>query len=168
MQISELFKKGISFDDFIKTEDESYKEKILDVLASIEFDQEYIERIESIDQDINILISGELWCADCLINIPVIEKMKSYNDKIHLSIVTKEDIIESGIKPDTHIKLPTFIVYDAEFKELGIFIEHPRKIKEIIEGGNESNFLVQIRKYRKGGYASETLKDVLYMIDRRN
>ena len=42
------------------------------------------------------------------------------------------------------------------------------EIKEIIEGGNESNFLVQIRKYRKGGYASETLKDVLYMIDRRN
>lgn len=168
MQISELFKKGISFDEFIKTEDESYKEKILEVLESIEFDQEYIERIEAIDRDINILISGELWCADCLINIPVIEKMKRYNDKIHLSIVTKEEIIESNIKEGTHIKLPTFIVYDSEFNELGMFIEHPRKIKEIIEDGNESNFLVQIRKYRKGDYTGETLKDILYMIDRRN
>lgn len=168
MQISELFKEGISFDEFIKTEDESYKEKTLAVLDSIEFDQEYIERIENIDRDINILISGELWCADCLINIPVIEKMKRYNDRIHLSIVTKEAIIESKIKGDTHIKLPSFIVYDENFNELGIFIEHPKKIKEIIEGGNESNFLVQIRKYRKGEYTGETLKDILDIIDRRN
>lgn len=168
MQLSNLFESGMSFDEFIKTDEESYREKSLEVLDSISFEEEFIEKIKSIDEEINILICGEIWCADCMINIPVIEKMRTYNDNINISIVSKDQIRESDIKIESHIKLPTFIVYDKDFTELGFFTEHPRKIKDIIESGNESNFLVTIRKYRKGEYAGETLKDILNIINRRS
>lgn len=168
MQISNLFENGMSFDQFIKTDEESYREKSLEVLESINFEEESIEKIKSIDEKINILICGEIWCADCMINIPVIEKMRTYNENINISIVSKDQIRESDIKIESHIKLPTFIVYDKDFNELGFFTEHPRKIKEIIESGNESNFLVTIRKYRKGEYTGETLKDILNIINRRS
>lgn len=168
MQISNLFENGMSFDEFIKTDEESYREKSLEVLESINFEEESIEKIKSIDEKINILICGEIWCADCMINIPVIEKMRTYNENINISIVSKDQIRESDIKIESHIKLPTFIVYDEDFNELGFFTEHPRKIKEIIESGNESNFLVTIRKYRKGEYTGETLKDILNIINRRS
>ena len=168
MPISNLFENGMSFDQFIKTDDEAYREKSLEVLESIEFEEKYIDKIKSIDETINILVCGEIWCADCMINIPVIEKMRKYNENIKLSIVSKEQIKESDVKLESHIKLPTFIVYDKDFNELGLFTEHPKKIKEIIESGNESNFLVNIRKYRKGEYTGETLKDMLSIINRRH
>lgn len=166
MQISDLFESGMSFDQFISTDEESYREKSLKTLESIDFEKEYIEKIKSIDKNINILVCGEIWCADCMLNIPVVEKMRKYNDKIKVSIVNKDMILESNLNLEKQMKLPTFIIYDEEFNELGIFTEYPKKIKEIIEDGNESNFLVNIRKYRKGGYAQETLKDILEIIDR--
>ena len=120
MQISNLFENGMSFDEFIKTDEESYREKSLEVLESINFEEESIEKIKSIDEKINILICGEIWCADCMINIPVIEKMRTYNENINISIVSKDQIRESDIKIESHIKLPTFIVYDEDFNELAI------------------------------------------------
>lgn len=168
MQMRELFKTGMSFNEFIETDEESYREKSLEMLENINFKEDYIDQIKKINKDINILICGEIWCADCMINIPVIEKMRKYNNKINISIVDKEMLLVSNFKAEMQIKLPTFIIYDDKFNELGVFTEHPRKIKEIIEDGNESIFLVSIRKYRKGGYTEETLKDVLDIINRRD
>lgn len=169
MQISKQFDNGMSFDEFIKTEDdESYRESGLEIFESISFDEEYIKEIKSIKEQINILVYAEVWCGDCMINIPVIEKMRSYNDNIKISIFNKDRKIKSGIKLEEHVKLPTFIVYDKNFNELGTFKEFPKKLKKIIESGNESNFLVNIRKYRKGNYAEETLKDILNIISRRS
>ncbi len=168
MQMSELFENGMSFDEFLKTEDdESYREKGLEILQSIDFDEEYIKEIESINEETNILIYGEIWCADCMINIPVAEKMGQYNKSIRVSIVNKERKIENNMKLEEHIRLPTFIVYDKDFNELGTFTEFPKKLKEIMESGNESNSLVNIRKYRKGEFTQETLKDILDIINRR-
>ena len=168
MQLGKLFDQGMSFDEFIKTEDdESYRKKGLEILESIDFAEEYIDKIKNIDEEINILIYGEIWCADCMINIPVIEKMREYNDNIRLSIFNKEKKIESGMKLEERVKLPTFIVYDKDFNELGDFKEFPRKLKRVIDNGNESNTLVNIRKYRKGDYVEETLSDILDIINRR-
>lgn len=168
MQISKLFKKGMSFDEFLKTEDdESYREKGLEMLESIKFDKEYIKEVENINKQINILIYGEIWCADCMINIPVVERMRQLNSNIKISIVNKETKIENNIKLEEHIRLPTFTIYDKDFNELGTFKEFPSKLKEIMDSGNESNSLVNIRKYRKGEYTEETLKDILHIINRR-
>lgn len=168
MQMSKLFENGMSFDEFLQTEDdESYREKGLEILESIDFDEQYIKEIENISEEVNILIYGEIWCADCMINIPVAEKMRQLNNNIKVSIVNKEIKIENNVKLEEHIRLPTFIVYDKDFNELGTFKEYPRKLKEIMESGNESNSLVNIRKYRKGAFINETLKDILYLINRR-
>lgn len=169
MQISKQFEKGMSFDDFIKTEDEeSYKEKGLEILDSIDFTEEYIKKIESIDEKINILVYGEVWCVECMISIPAIEKMREYNKNISVSIFNKEVKIESGMELEERVKLPTFIVYDKEFNRLGVLKQFPKKLKEIIDSGNESNILVHIRKYRKGEYVQEVVKDILDIINRRD
>ncbi len=168
MQISSQFLKGMSFDEFMKTEDdESYRQKGLETLESINFSKENIEAIESINEKINILIYGEVWCSECMINIPVIEKMRQYNENISISIFNKEAKLELGIELEERAKLPTFIVYDSEFNKLGVLRQFPNKLKKIIDSGNESNILVHIRKYRKGEYKEETLKDMLDIINRR-
>ena len=170
MKTNDLFNSGVSFTEFVNTDTGSYKEKTLEILDTIEFDEEYIKDIENINTNINILVFGEIWCPDCMINIPVIEKMKQYNGNIDVSIVSKEgneDFLKKYFVKD-HVKIPILIVCDEKFKELGIFTEHPKKIKEIIDQGNESKIIVAMRKYRKGEYAQETLKDILDIIGKKH
>ena len=166
MDIRKLYDTGISFDVFVNRDMDSYREKALEILNKIEFDQEYEEKVKGINKDIYILICAEMWCPDCMINVPVVEKLREYNEKIKISIVGKsgnEELIRNYIKTD-NVKIPTFIIFDENFKELGSFVEHPKKIKDIISRGNQPNIIVAMRKYRKGEYTQETLKDILEVI----
>ncbi len=162
----ELFSSGMSFDEFVNTDTSTYKENTLEVFKSIKFEEEYLEKIKSIDRTINILVCAEMWCPDCMINVPVLAKMKELNSNINIAIVKKEGN-EGFFSKYTHngaVKIPTFVLYDENFKELGSFVEHPQKVGEVMARGNQPNIIVTMRKYRKGEYAQETLKDILEII----
>lgn len=166
MKGRELFSSGMTFDEFVNTDTSTYKENTLQVFNSINFEDEYVEKIKSIDRIINILVCAEMWCPDCMINVPVLEKMRELNSNINISIVKKEGN-ESFFSKYTHnriVKIPTFVLYDESFKELGSFVEHPKKVTEVVSKGNQPNIIVTMRKYRKGEYAQETLKDILELI----
>ena len=168
MDTCDLYEKGVCFEEFVNEDNDIYKEKILEIYNTIEFEKESVDRIKNIDKRINILICAELWCPDCIINVPVIEKMRQYNNNISLSIVQKEgneDFFKKFAVRET-IRVPIFVIYNEDFKELGSFIEYPKEIIEIINNGNESKVIVTKRKYQKGEYANETLKDVLEVICR--
>ncbi len=163
MDIYELFMKGLSFEAFVNTDTGSYKDKTLEIFNQINFDEEYIDKIKNISNKINIIICAEMWCPDCMINVPVVEKMRQYNNNISIAIVGKEGN-EEYFKKYSHgesVKIPTFVFYDEDYNEIGSLVEHPKKIKEIIAKGNQPNIIVAMRKYRKGEYAQETLKDIL-------
>lgn len=166
MGIHELYKDGVTFQNFVNQDTDAYKEKTLQILEKIEFSKEQLNKINSIDKNINILICAEMWCPDCMINVPVIEKMKQLNKNISLSIVGKEGNEEFFKKyaPEENIKIPTFVIYDENFREMGSLVEHPKKIKEILSNSNQPNRIVAMRKYRKGEFAKETLDDILDII----
>ncbi|MTI48417.1 thioredoxin family protein [Sporosalibacterium faouarense] len=166
MDINGLFKTGVSFDEFVNQDTDAYKEKTLQILDKIDFTEEEEEKIKSIDENINVLICAEMWCPDCMINVPVIEKMRLLNDFINISIVEKEGNEEFFKKysPEENVKIPTFVFYDSEFNEIGSIVEHPRQVKQILSENNQPKRIVAMRKYRKGEYASYTLNDVLEII----
>lgn len=161
-----LFKMGISFYDFVNKDDDSYKEKTLEVYNNINFSEELLGRVKSIDKKINILICAETWCPDCMINVPVVEKMRDLNKHIHISIVGKEENVDFFKKYSLNeiIKIPTFLFFDEKFNLLGSFIERPQYVKEVANSGNQPAVIVTMRKYRKGEYTEETLKDILKII----
>ncbi|WP_425449355.1 thioredoxin family protein [Dethiothermospora halolimnae] len=166
MEICDLYKSGVTFDEFVNMDTDTYKEKTLEIFNSIEFDDELTSKIKAIDTKVKILVCGEMWCPDCMINVPVLEKMKGYNDNIDISIVGKEGNEEFFKKytSDENVRIPTFVIYDNDYNELGSFVEHPKKIKEIMETANQPNRIVAMRKYRKGEYAQDTLRDILEII----
>ena len=163
MDIKKMFHSGISFEEFVNMDEDSYKEKTLEVFNSIDFSGEFVERVKSIDKNVKILICAEIWCPDCMINVPVVEKMRNMNNKIEISIVSREGNEEFFKKFNNGEKarIPTFIFYDEEFNLLGTFIERPRIVKEVYRTDNQTTIIVTMRKYRKGEYTEETLKDIL-------
>lgn len=166
MDIYDLFNQGVSFDEFVNKDNDTYREKTLEILNSIKFDDQSVKKVKRINKKINVLICAELWCPDCMINVPVIEKMRKYNSNISISIVGRdghEEFFKKFSKSDS-VRIPTFIFYDEKFNELGSFVEYPKVIRDIVERGNQPNIIVAKRKYRKGEYAQDTLKDILDII----
>ncbi|MTI66537.1 MAG: thioredoxin family protein [Firmicutes bacterium] len=166
MEVIDLYNSGISFDKFVDNDGDTYKDKTLEILNSIEFEDKLIKQIKEIDKKVNVLVCAEIWCPDCMINVPVIQKMKQLNKNIKLSIVEKDGNEAFFIEHSygENVKIPTFIFYNEKFEKLGVFIEYPKKIKDIVANGNQPNIIVAKRKYRKGEYAQETLKDILQIL----
>lgn len=166
MDASCLYDKGVSFDEFVNKDKDTYREKTLEILNKIKLNDDLINKVKSIDKKIKVLVCAEIWCPDCMINVPVLEKIRQYNDNIDISIVEKDGNEDFFIKysEEDRVKIPTFVFFDENFKELGSFVEHPKKIKGIISKGNQPNIIVAMRKYRKGEYANETLKDILEIL----
>ncbi|WP_069651033.1 thioredoxin family protein [Caloranaerobacter ferrireducens] len=166
MDASCLYDKGVSFDEFVNKDKDTYREKTLEILNKIKLNDDLINKVKSIDKKIKVLVCAEIWCPDCMINVPVLEKIRQYNDNIDISIVEKDGNEDFFIKysEEDRVKIPTFVFFDENFKELGSFVEHPKKIKDIISKGNQPNIIVAMRKYRKGEYAEETLKDILEIL----
>ncbi|WP_427340385.1 thioredoxin family protein [Caloranaerobacter sp. DY30410] len=166
MDVSCLYDKGVSFDEFVNKDKDTYREKALEILDKMKLNDDLINKVKSIDKKIKVLVCAEIWCPDCMINVPVLAKMKQLNDNIDISIVEKNGNEDFFIKysEEDRVKIPTFVFFDENFKELGSFVEHPKKIKDIISKGNQPNIIVAMRKYRKGEYAEETLKDILEIL----
>ncbi|WP_204260252.1 thioredoxin family protein [Caloranaerobacter azorensis] len=101
MDISCLYDKGVSFDEFVNKDKDAYKEKVLEILNKIRLSDELINKIKIIDKKIKVLVCAEIWCPDCMINVPVLAKMKEYNNNIDISIVEKngnEDFLLNIVK----------------------------------------------------------------------
>lgn len=158
MRMVESFNKGLSFDEFLNSSDEKDRNNTLEMYNNIKLDEVLVEKIKNIDKKINILVCAEIWCPDCVINLPAVKKMKDLNNNINISIIERKGY------EDEFEKIPTFIIYDKEFNELGRFIERPKNIKDIEKNGTQPEIIVAKRQYRKGEYITSTIKDIINII----
>lgn len=166
MSLKNLFFKGISFQEFLESSEDVYKQKIEKIKNSINMDKKLMNKIKRIQKKIYILVFAEDWCPDCQINLPGVSFICDLNSNINLRIVSREGNEETlnKYKFNGKPKIPTFIIMDQDFEEMGIFIELPTILKEIINRGNEAEILVSKRKYKKGEYTKNTIDDVLKII----
>ncbi|KXZ38939.1 Thioredoxin [Alkalithermobacter thermoalcaliphilus JW-YL-7 = DSM 7308] len=166
MTFEDLFRAGKKFIEFLEESDETYKNKMKEILDNIKIENKIKQSIESINKSINILAFAEAWCPDCQINLPAVYILTTLNENIKLSIVSRDGNEEflSRYKVNGKPKIPTFIIMDDEFNEMGSFIEIPGILKDIISRGNQPEIIVAKRKYKKGEYCKDTLLDILKII----
>lgn len=166
MGAKELFDKGISYDELLQGSNDDNKNKINEVFNNIDFDKNNIDRTKSIDKEVNVLMVAELWCPDCIINVPVVKKMQELNSNINISIVDVEENRDffSKYAIEGKVKIPTFVFYDEDFKEIGNFIEKPSIVKEVYSKNDQVQVVVTTRDYRKGKFVEETLTEILESI----
>ncbi|WP_204260220.1 thioredoxin family protein [Caloranaerobacter azorensis] len=129
MDISCLYDKGVSFDEFVNKDKDAYKEKVLEILNKIRLSDELINKIKIIDKKIKVLVCAEIWCPDCMINVPVLAKMKEYNNNIDISIVEKNGNEDFFIKysEEDRIKIPTFVFLMRNLKSLAVLLNTRKK-----------------------------------------
>lgn len=166
MDIKYLYDSGICFEEFMTQDDGAYIEKISNIYDTIELDDDLLAKIQSIDKEVRVLAFAEIWCPDCVINLPALKKICDLNNSIKMKIVSREGNEEylNDHRIDGKPKIPTFLFLDEEFKEIGAFIEIPSIIKQVMSNGSQVDIIVTKRKYRKGELIEETIKDILKII----
>ncbi len=139
----ERFERGfLDYKDYIKSLS-SLRPLAEEIYDRIKLDEKLKEVIEDKIKKfgfINILCVAEPYCEDSACNIPVVNKLFE-NNRASLRIFIRslnpdieEKLYERGIK-----KIPTFIFYDGEFKEISVWIERPKRADELIKKWKEEH-----------------------------
>ncbi|MDD2480918.1 MAG: thioredoxin family protein [Lutispora sp.] len=162
--MKKLFDSGLNFRSYMFNVDEDNRRKFMKYYIPMEIKDEVKEKIMSLENEINILGVVEPWCPDCHINLAVLEKMISLNNKINLRLVTRDDVKDEldSYKENGKLKVPTFIMMDAGFNVKGAFIEKIDMVKtadiETLEGSKIN------MKYKAGKLIPETAEELLKIL----
>lgn len=168
MTFHELFISGCTFQEFVNKDMDINRDKTLEIYDQIQLDEELINTIKEISTGIKVLAFAEIWCPDCMINVPALQKIQDINPKVEIRLQPREgnEEILTPYKVGGKAKIPTFIVMDGNYKELGVFIETPKLIKDVVAKGNQVEIIVAKRKYRKGEYVINTIKEIIEIIQK--
>jgi len=166
VSIQDLFQKGLSFLQFVNQDKDTYKEKTLDIYEKISVSEDLKQEISEIDRIVYVLVFAEIWCPDCMINVPVLQRMAEINPHIRMSIVSREgnEAYMENYKLNGKPKIPTFVFMNEAYEELGVFIEQPQVVSEVEIKGKQVEIIVAKRKYRKGEYYIETIREIMGLI----
>ncbi|MGC8949462.1 MAG: thioredoxin family protein [Thermoprotei archaeon] len=124
--IRDIFVKGKSFKEYVEGMTEIYK-----LLFKAEYDEykvnrNVVKRIERLlnGKALNVLVLAAEWCPDSRRNVPALARIADYISLIRLSIheVNKGDELSTKFGL---VKIPTIIIYDENWVELGRIIENP-------------------------------------------
>ncbi|WP_035289115.1 thioredoxin family protein [Clostridium sp. KNHs214] len=170
MSLKDLYESGIEYTDFLDSKDLDTKNKVLEIYNNIEIGRDLEDKIKGIDKEVDIIAFAEIWCPDCMINVPALEKIHILNPKINFKVVSREgnENYLDNYAVDGKPKIPTFIVTDKNEKVLGAFIERPEIVRKVENSGNQVDVIVTKKKYRKGEFIPHTIKDVLNIIANKN
>ncbi|MEG2353206.1 MAG: thioredoxin family protein [Clostridium sp.] len=166
MDLRELYLNGMSYEEYLNSKGEAEKLKSEKVYNELNVKEENIERIKAVNREINILAFAEIWCPDCIINVPALKKISKVNSLIQFTIIGREgnEVYLEDYKEEGKAKVPTFIVMNSCYEVLGAFIERPRVIKDIEVCGDQVKVIVEKRNYRAGKYINECIEEILDII----
>lgn len=168
MDFKELFQVGFSYSELVKAleaEDKELMDKYLENISQ-NLDENLRKEILKVKKDFKILIFAEGWCPDCQINLPPILYMTEINKKIEMKIL-KRDTNEKYLQPylvSGKPKIPTILILDKNYNEIGHIIERPKLVKELLGSPKESDVIIAKRKYKKGDFLQEIIKDIIAII----
>ena len=162
MSLKELFEVGKSFESSVGEGTKSERARIFKNNSRLNLTDETISFVESIDCEVNFLVSGEIWCPDFQLNATVLKRFLDLNPNFNMSVITmargKKFMAPNLNIEKENFKGPTIAVLDKDFNVVGVFEERPKKVKII------SSFDDIKLEYYKGKYLLDTVNDLVNIL----
>jgi hypothetical protein len=137
------------------------------------------QRLSQLEQPVHVLVMTEEWCADSLMNLPIVAHIVEAAPQLDLRIFTRSKAAELNDfyirRGNSRIPIVTFL--DEQFQEIGTWMERSQaahdKIKEWMtahpEGlespGNPELSLEQRRRLVEGAYGEFIAEMVSWYVD---
>jgi hypothetical protein len=129
--IAQRFAGGRTYPDYLEHM-QKHRGMIQKVSGEVRLSPGDEEFFRSLRAPINALAISEDWCPDCAQNLPVLEAIAKANPAIQLRLVGREDnldLLAHALKGDRKC-IPTFFFFDADWNELGHWVERPVGVEE--------------------------------------
>lgn len=93
-----------------------------------------VDRLERVDEKFYLIIFSADWCADCVAYVPGLAKtlVVAKNNMLMARAVNYDDYRDMAEEYGVRA-IPTIIVFDKAWKEIGRFVETPRKFGTVEE-----------------------------------
>jgi len=128
----ERFAQGLTGQQFIEVIDknrERFEQNFKETTAIFTDD----DRAFFAEHPVSIAAIGEDWCTDVVQFLPPIIKLAEEVPSITLRIFLRDqnlDLMDQYLKEGKYRSIPTFVVYDADWNELGYFNERPAAVTQ--------------------------------------
>ena len=122
------YAKGISVDEFIndmQVNKEKFVENI-DAFTVTDEDRAFFDA-----NPVSIAAFGEDWCTDVIQFLPVVAKLARELSSVDVRVFKRDenlDLMQPYLKEGKYQSIPVFVVHDADWNELGHFIERPAAV----------------------------------------
>ncbi|MEM3714997.1 MAG: thioredoxin family protein [Nitrososphaeria archaeon] len=118
--------RGKNFKKYVEDMSEIYKLLFKAAYDEYKINKKVVRHIEKLlnGRMVNILVLAAEWCPDSRRNVPALVRIADHLGLIRLSIheVNKGDELSTKFGL---VKIPTMIIYDENWTELGRIIENP-------------------------------------------
>jgi len=96
--------------------------------------QASIDKLERVDEKFYLIIFSADWCADCVAYVPGLAKtlVLAKNNMLMVRMVDYDSYRDMAEEFNVRA-VPTIIVFDKAWKEVGRFVETPRKFGTVEE-----------------------------------
>lgn len=151
------FKEYLEFSNSIE-----YKEKQMEIFNKIILSDKSLQKLQSIDYPISLLIFSEPYCPDCRAVTPFFEKCAEVNDNIKIEYLSREENFSTLSQLNKDARIPS--VFYFKNTAFHIFIsEFPNFIKKLM---NEDPDMYDEIKYdfRTGKYNIQIEEEIINFI----
>ncbi len=155
MSLKELFEVGQSFESSVGEGTKEERARIFKNNSRLNLNEDMVSFIESIDCEVNFLVSGEIWCPDFQLNATVLKRFLDINPNFNMSVITMAPAL--GVDKEL-FKGPSVAVLDKDFNVLGLFEERPQVVRDM------PSFDDIKLEYYKGKYLLDTVNDFLKVL----
>jgi selT/selW/selH-like putative selenoprotein len=129
----ERFTQGMTYEAY-KAQMTRNRERFDAAEAAVVFAPEDLAYFAGLPQPLNVLILAEDWCGDVIANLPVLGRLAEESGKLNLRIFLRDqnlDIMDRYLKDGQFRAIPVFVFFDADFNEIGHWIERPASVSEL-------------------------------------
>jgi hypothetical protein len=121
------FNEGLSLEAFLETMEGTLREKFAALLEDSRADVSVQDKESNLPNNLNVVVIAEPWSGDVLYNLPPLLALAEDVDW-DVRIFPRDEypeLIENYMKDGIYRSIPVFIIYDAQFNEIGHWIERP-------------------------------------------
>ena len=161
----DFFYQGETIEEFLSNSNElsdKYRQHIIEV----QFDDDLLAQLAEMPANLKVMVIAEPWSGDVLYYFPVLIRMAEEADW-EIRIFRRDsypELILPYRKEGLYHSIPVCVFYDAEFNEVGNWIERPAEATRVID--DESLKLRRrLREEHKEDWRQETITELMELFN---
>jgi hypothetical protein len=123
----DIWRSGLTLEAFVEGST-TYQQELQQRLATVQLDVAAQSFFAELSEPTYVLVLTEDWCGDSLFNLPILARIVEAAPGLRMRIFVREQhsALAAAYARRNIVNIPVFTFFDAQFHELGTWVERPQ------------------------------------------